>query len=205
VVERLAGLTGMTAWGALRGRSLAFLSAVPIPHHRWHRPRWSKHAFIELQLEGARGRIFGVHLSALHWNWTERRRTYELRALLADIAPHASGFHLLAGDFNTLAPDERLDPAHLPLRLRPFIWMSGGTIRWQTIRRMLDAGYVDGYRHFHLTEPGYTFPTWNPHVRLDYAFVPRAFVAKLTACQVVTDVSGAGQASDHFPLLVEFE
>ena len=59
----------------------------------------------------------------------------------------------------------------LPPRLRALAWVTGKSIRWITIRMMLEAGYVDGYRKFHGDE-GHTFTTWDPHVRLDYAFVP---------------------------------
>ena len=77
--------------------------------------------------------MFGVHLSALHAAWTERRRVFELRSLLRSVERHQHGFHVLAGDFNTLAPTENLDVARLPARLRPFVWLSGGRIRWRTI------------------------------------------------------------------------
>ena len=42
----------------------------------------------------------------------------ELRALLRSIAQHQEGFHVLTGDFNTLAPGELLDFKKLPARLR---------------------------------------------------------------------------------------
>ena len=38
----------------------------------------------------------------------------ELGALLRTITQHDRGFHLLAGDFNTLAPGELLDFRKLP-------------------------------------------------------------------------------------------
>ena len=120
-------------------------------------------------------RIFGVHLSALHSAWTERHRVIELRALLAGIARHQHGFHVLTGDFNTLAPGDLLDFRKLPHRLRALVWLSGGRIRWRTIQIVLDAGYTDVYRALRGADPGYTFPTWAPHVRLDYMFVPSGF------------------------------
>ena len=67
---------------------------------------------------------------------------------------------------------------------------------------MLDAGYLDGYRLFH-TDHGYTFPTWDPHVRLDYAFVPQVFKDRLIRCEVVRNAPEMKDASDHFPLLYE--
>ena len=200
IVARLAHATGMTVNGAMRGRSLAFLSRIPIASHRWVRPRWSQHAFLEIVPAGESTTIFGVHLSAVHAAWTEARRVHELRALLTAIQAHAERRHVIVGDFNTLAPDERLDIARLPHRLRLLVWLSGGKIRWQTIAIMLGAGYVDAFRQLHPTEPGYTFPTWDPHVRLDYAFLSKAAASDLTACDVLVDPGDARHASDHFPL-----
>ncbi|WP_410964308.1 hypothetical protein, partial [Salmonella sp. SAL4447] len=79
-------------------------------------------------------RIFGIHLSAIHSNWTERRRVRELNAILADIRQNQHGFHIIVGDFNTLAPGELLDLNRLPLRLRAFTWLTGSKIRWRTIQ-----------------------------------------------------------------------
>lgn len=202
IVERLARSTGMETSGAARGRSLAFLSRVPIALHRWVRPLWSQHAFLEIRPEGVDVRIFGVHLSAVHAAWTERRRVRELRSLLATVKHDNQTHHLLVGDFNTLAPDERLDISKLPRRLRLLVWLSGGRIRWQTIAIMLGAEYVDGYRLLHPADPGLTFPTWDPHVRLDYVFVPKPFAARLTACDVITE-GAVRKASDHFPVCAE--
>jgi len=101
-------------------------------------------------------RLFGLHLSAVRAAWTERRRVFELRSLLRSIAEHQGGFHVLAGDFNTLAPGEDLDLKRLPPRLRPFVWLSGGRIRWRTIREVVAAGYVDAFRLRHPDDPGLT-------------------------------------------------
>jgi exodeoxyribonuclease-3 len=203
VVARLATATGMLTSGAARGRSLAFLSRIPIAEHRWVRPLFSQHAFLEIVPAGLDVRLFGVHLSAVHAAWTERRRVRELRLLLDAIKRHGQLPHLLLGDFNTLAPDERLDTAKLPRRLRVLVWLSGGRIRWQTIAIMLGAGYVDGYRLLHPGDAGLTFPTWDPHVRLDYVFVPKPFADRLTVCAVVHDGDVIGSASDHFPVCAE--
>jgi endonuclease/exonuclease/phosphatase family metal-dependent hydrolase len=69
---------------------------------------------------------------------------------------------------------------------------------------MLDAGYADGFRRQYPDTKGYTFPTWDPHVRLDYVFVPEVFLKRLSNCEVVT-VPAAVQASDHFPLLAQID
>ena len=200
VVERLAAETGMSSWAARPGYSLAYLSRVPVARYEWHRPRGSKRHFIELVPEGAGLTVFGVHLTAVHSRWTERRRARELRALLAWVGARPEEFHVVVGDFNTLAPGEVLDARRLPPRLRALVWLSGGSVRYETIQIMLAAGYVDGFRQLHPHDRGYTFPTWDPHVRLDYVFVPRQFAGKLAACRVLTESEAARQASDHFPL-----
>jgi exodeoxyribonuclease-3 len=205
VVAQLARATAMTVWGATQGRSLGFMSRVAISEHRWLRPRWSQHAFLELLPEGMDLRIFGVHLSAVHAAWTEARRVRELRSLLNAIKSHDQMNHVLVGDFNTLAPGERLETAKLPYRLRALVWLSGGRIRWQTIAIVLGAGYIDGFREKHSGEAGLTFPTWDPHSRLDYVFVPKSFVSRLSACDVVTDSPSLPLASDHFPVRAAIE
>jgi endonuclease/exonuclease/phosphatase family metal-dependent hydrolase len=199
IVDELARRTGMADWRAYGQQSLAFLSRERAAFAAWHRPRFSRHAFVEVAPAGERIRLFGVHLSALHAAWTEQRRLFEVRALLRSVARHQEGFHVLSGDFNTLAPAEHLDVRRLPARLRPFVWLSGGRIRWRVIQTVLDAGYVDAYRTQHALAPGHTMPTSDPHVRLDYVFVPKAFADRIEACDIVRHPEAAA-ASDHFPV-----
>jgi exodeoxyribonuclease-3 len=204
VVEAIAARAGLREWGAFPGRSLAYISREPVATAIWRRPRFSRHAFNEIVPAGGRVRLFGVHLSAVHAAWTERRRLFELRSLLRSVQQHQDGFHLLAGDFNTLAPGEDLDLRQLPPRLRPFVWLSGGRIRWRTVQTVLDNGYIDSFRALHPDDPGATMPASRPHVRLDYVFVPRAFRDRLLRCDVVRD-DPARIASDHFPVVADFD
>ena len=204
VVEGLARTCAMTHWAASRGHSVAFMSRLEVASHVWRRVRWARRAYLELVLSETGFRIFGVHLSAVHSNLTEQRRAYEVRALLRSVERHQHGLHVVTGDFNTLAPDERLDMRRLPPHIRAFAWITGKTIRWITIRLMLEAGYADGFRTVHPSGEGHTFPTWDPQVRLDYAFVPDAFKQQVKRCDVVRDAAARG-ASDHFPLLSEID
>jgi exodeoxyribonuclease-3 len=204
VIECLARVTGMLHWQSRRGESLAYMSRQPIAHAAWHQPRVSRHAFLEVVPAGDPWRIFGVHLSAVHAAWTEWRRWYELRALLVAVQQHQVGPHALVGDFNTLAPGELFDFRKLPARLRALVWLSGGRIQWRTIQTVLDAGYGDAFRHLQPDVVGYTFPTWDPHVRLDYLFVPRPFVDRVACCEVVSS-DEVRAASDHHPLLAELQ
>jgi len=202
LVDAIASRTGMAESRSFARQSLAFLSRVPIAHAEWHRPRFSRHAFIEVAPAGVPIRLFGLHLSAVHAAWTERRRVFELRSLLRSIAEHQHGYHVLAGDFNTLAPGEDLDLRRLPPRLRPFVWLSGGRIRWRTIQEVMEAGYVDAFRLRHPDDPGLTVPAPDPHVRLDYVFVPAAFRDRILACDVVKSPDTVS-ASDHLPVVAD--
>ena len=201
VIEQLAKSCGFDHWASSPGHSVAFMSRVAIAGHVWRRVRWAKRAYLEI-VTATDFRIYGVHLSAVHSNLTEQRRAYELRALLRSVERHQHGLHVVTGDFNTLAPGERLNINKLPPRLRAFVWVTGKSIRWITIRMMLEAGYVDSFRKFHVDE-GHTFTTTDPQVRLDYAFVPEAFKDNVRACTVIRNHPDLQAASDHFPLLTE--
>jgi endonuclease/exonuclease/phosphatase family metal-dependent hydrolase len=204
VIKRVSSAAGLSAWGARPGHSLGFASRTAPDHVAWHWPRSSRHAFLELVPAGAGLRVFGVHLSAIHAAWTERRRVREVGALLDAIAPWRRDPHVLVGDFNTLPPGDPLDLRRLPPRLRPFVWMSGGRIRWQVVTRMLEAGYLDVAARCEPV-PTPTFPTWGAHLRLDYAFVPRALADGVRGYRVLTDAPEVPHASDHLPILVDFE
>jgi endonuclease/exonuclease/phosphatase family metal-dependent hydrolase len=201
VVERLSEETGLKIRAAHGGHSIAYLGRVPVKRHEWHRPRGSRRHFMEIELEGSNLVLFGIHLSAVHSFWTERRRMRELRSLLAWVMARGSDFHVMVGDFNTLAPGELLDAQKLPPRLRALVWLSGGRVRYQTIQALLAAGYTDAFRRLHPEDLGYTFPTWDPHVRLDFVFTPTRHEGRVTDCRVLTEHPKVKEASDHFPLL----
>jgi exodeoxyribonuclease-3 len=205
VVRQLAELTGLSHWAARPGHSLAYISRAGVAHHEWYHPRGSKHSFLEVVLAGSEARVFGLHLRAMHSKWTERQRAREIRALLKGIEQHQHGFHVLVGDFNTLAPGELLETQRMPRWIRALVWLSGRDIQRETIQVVLDAGYADAYRAHHPLERGSTFPTWDPHIRFDYVFVPEAFAGRVTACEVVTEPAVVADASDHFPLLAHLD
>jgi exodeoxyribonuclease-3 len=204
VITRLAELGKFTSWGSRPGHSTGFLSRIPVAHHAWHHPRSSRHAFLEIVLDGVACRVFGLHLSAWFSKWSERRRAREIRALLDGVREHQHGFHLIAGDFNALAPGELLQSGRMPRWIRAMVWISGRDIERDTIQVMLDEGYTDAWRTLHPGDPGYTFPTWDPHVRLDYIFTPQQYAPRLVLCDVVREPAPALRAaSDHLPLVTE--
>jgi exodeoxyribonuclease III len=97
-----------------------------------------------------------------------------------------------------------LDVRRMPRWIRALVWLSGRDIQRETIQIMLDANYSDGYRFLHAEEKGYTFPVWDPHLRLDYIFLPAAFTERLISCEVLNH-DAARHASDHFPLLAQLK
>jgi Exonuclease III len=205
VIEGLAEATGMPFWAARPAHSIGYISRIEIAHHEWHYPPGAKHSFLEIVPAGTEARIFGLHLSAIFSKWSERRRVREIRALLQGIARHQEGFHILAGDFNTLAPGELLDTRRMPRWIRALVWVSGRDIARDTIQIMLDAGYLDCYRLLHPTEKRYTFPTWDAHLRLDYFFVPTRYAERMKACEIIDEPAVVASASDHFPLLAQVD
>ena len=84
------------------------------------------------------------------------------------------------------------------------MWLSGGRVRWRTIQTVVEAGYVDAFRRLHPSDPGLTLPTSDPHIRLDYVFVPEPEAGRVVACYVVKDPAAVG-ASDHFPVVADLE
>ena len=204
VVEHVAEASGMTTCAARRGHSIAYASRIPVAAHHWHHPLGARHSFMEIVLADGHARVFGLHLSARFSKWDERRRARELRALLEGIREHQEGFHVLAGDFNTLAPGELLEIRRMPRWIRALVWLSGRDIQRETIQLLLDAGYRDAFRLLHPDDKGYTLPAWDPSVRLDYVFLPARYVSPLLSC-VVIDTPLARTASDHLPLLAEIE
>jgi endonuclease/exonuclease/phosphatase family metal-dependent hydrolase len=212
VVERIAKLAGFSFFGSQLSHSTGFLSKVPVVNFQWRSPPRTRHAVLEVVLGDGMPRLFVLHLRAWFSNWTERQRARELRGLLDGIQrqlekeKRAFAFHILAGDFNALAPGERLDPSPMPRWIRGMIWLSGRDIARSTIEMMGSEGYVDAWRTLHSDlegQPGYTFPVWNPHVRLDYVFTPKGYARRFLSCEVRRAPQQVRQASDHFPLLVE--
>ena len=205
VVEYLSDACQMPFHDARPKNSVGFISRLEIAQHQWHHPPRAHHSFLEIQLGGAEMRIFGLHLKARFSKWSERQRHHEIRSLLESIKQHQHGFHIIVGDFNTLAPNEVFNLPLMPLWIRALIWISGRDIRRDTIQTMLDAGYLDGFRNLYPDDKGYTFPVWQPHVRLDYIFVPARYSDRLKSCKVIKEPAIVTKASDHFPLLCEFE
>jgi endonuclease/exonuclease/phosphatase family metal-dependent hydrolase len=204
VIEQISAETNLPFWVSEANHSIGYCSRLEIAHFQWHVPAGSRHRFLEIQPAGSETRIFCVHLRAMMSKWGEQRRAQEIQALLAGIQKHQQGFHVLVGDFNSLGPGEMLETKKMPYWIRAMIWLSGRNIQRETVQRLLDHGYADGFRALHAEEKGHTFPTKDPHLRFDYVFIPARSLDRLVSCKVVQQPP-APAASDHFPLLAEIE
>lgn len=202
VVGRLAELAGLPYWASKSGHSVGFLSRTSPTNYEWQYHAHLQRPVMAIDFDDLR--IYGVHLTATHSNYTERGRMREVRALLESVEGIGQRFHVMTGDFNTLAPGELLDMRKLPVRYRLLAFMLGGRVNYRAIKIMLDGGYVDCYRRLH-AEPGFTFPAWDPHVRLDYVFAPHQYASRVNKCDVITSIKEPAKATDHLPLMAEID
>ena len=178
---------------------IAWLSRWPIRRAMNHRHPLLAKTLLEIEVNraGAPLRLFATHLASRH---EPPEPADEIPVILGVLAPLADQPHLLAGDFNALRPG---DPVGDP---PPGVTKRGDAVEGaprQAIRQLVDAGYVDCYRALHPREPGYTYPSDAPWLRLDYVFASARLAGRLSACDVVTGAAAA-RASDHFPLWATF-
>ena len=178
---------------------VAWLSRLPIQRTENHRLAVLAKTLLEIEVvwEGAPLRLFATHLAS---RWDGRQPVDEVPAILDVLRPLADQPHLLVGDLNALRPG---DPVGTPPQgeEKRGDALSGAPRR--AIRLILDAGYVDCYRRLHPQAPGYTYPSDDPWLRLDYIFAAPQMATRLYACDIVMG-EDAELASDHFPVWAEF-
>ena len=210
IVEGLADSMGMDYFFAKGNskRHLALLSRYPISSAESIRPfppitRTILDAVLNLG-DGDQVQIYGVHLVAHPAFFYEWWRSWELSILARAASDCQSGACLIAGDFNAVDPDDRVDMDTLPLRVKKMLrWQRGRVLR-MAMRKMRSIPYRDCFRHLHPNADGYTFPAPKPNVRFDYVFMSPDLKPKLRRCDVVTDIAAVQKASDHYPVVVEY-
>lgn len=189
-------------------RHLALLSRFPIISHYSYHPCPLRHTLLEATIEYASNRyihLFGVHLLAHYTVFNEWWRTWEIKIILQKVAEYRSNPCLIAGDFNAVAPKDRVNIQALPARFKIILFLQGGWIFRDTIAKMISAGFIDCYRVLHPYDDGFTLPTPVPHVRLDYIFANQSLARCIQGCDVVTKPPAVHKASDHYPIMAEFE
>ena len=87
--------------------------------------------------------------------------------------------------------------------------LAGAFMPRAAVRSMTTAGYVDCLRRAHPRADSFSCPTYLPAVRIDYIFASSELAARLVSCEVAARVGALGdiarRASDHFPVVAEFD
>ncbi|MCL4304238.1 MAG: endonuclease/exonuclease/phosphatase family protein [Anaerolineae bacterium] len=189
-------------------RRLAILSRFPIVYQNSYHPFPLKHTLLEATIEHPemqRINFFGVHLQAHHFIFFEWWRIWEIKKILSQITKFSGTYCLVAGDFNAVAPKDQFDRAAMPMTIKMALLLQFGHIFRSTLTRIKSAGFIDCYRVQHPNVSGFSLPTPKPHVRLDYIFINQSLASYLRRCNVITKPSIVHQASDHYPVMAEFE
>jgi len=190
------------------GFSMALLSRWPIVEPVSDHPFPPiRDTILDAGIEYQPGRCFyliGVHLVAFPGTFFEYWRIWELSHALKRAAAHRDHACMIAGDFNAIAPGDRVLTDRAPREMRILYALQLGRIFRQAIRRILAAGFVDCYRQLHPDDDGFTIPTPTPKVRLDYIFANPQASRALVKCEVLWQPEAVRYGSDHLPVMVEF-
>jgi len=190
-----------------RKRRVGFISRYPVRSWRSIHAFPIARNFIEARIEYRPNETFhliGVHpiatLSVLFEVW----RWLEMGSILQHYRQYADEPCLILGDFNAIAPRDRMLLEPMPAWLKWTIRLQGNRAYHFSIGRLLAAGFTDCYRRLH-ADDGFTLPPPRPNSRLDYCFVNDKMKASLSNCRVVLEPSAVEKASDHYPVLAEFD
>jgi exodeoxyribonuclease-3 len=182
-VETLGERLGMdVVYGEANSEfAVAWLSRSPVA--RWHNHRLPTLEKTLLEIEADGLRLFATHLVAGRTKEHEPHRIAEAEAVL-EIAVTAD---MLVGDFNAVHPEDAVGTPPPEEHLEH--------VSRRPIELVLEAGFVDCFRHLHPEDRGWTYLAWHPWARIDFVFARRA----PHSCDVIeTD------ASDHFALVADF-
>lgn len=201
-VESIARLARYPHYAWHPGYSVAFMSRIPAAY-QWHHFRWMRSPILEVLPEGHALRIYGVHLFANLSAIMEMLRVREIHNLIRLAESYRHQPHVFIGDFNAIAPDDKIDLTTYPRWLRWVIYANGGDAKRDALMNLQMAGYVDAFRHLHPDDNGWSLPTPIPNSRLDYAFVPEEQVHHVRECRILREPESANAASDHFPVMID--
>jgi exodeoxyribonuclease-3 len=210
IVARLADCLGYHhVWAEGSGeRHIALLSRYPILDWRiYNRPPLTQ-AVLQTTVEVPDGRLtlYNVHFLPYLLLPFELHRWRAAGALLKVIGQQQPGPHLIIGDLNAIGPGDRVLQHLNPPRMRRTMRWQFGLVFKLAIPRLLRAGYVDCFRRLHPHADGFTWYTRGQRTtRYDYILADEVMSGRLCACRVVDEIEAIPQASDHFPLLAEFE
>lgn len=208
VVAALAGRLGLHhVWAQGSGdRHVATLSRYPILEWHIHRTPPLTQAALETRLDLGTGTlsVYNVHFLPFLLLPFEVRRWQAVGKLLQIIRARPAEPHLIMGDLNAIAPRDRVLQRNNPRRMQRIMALQLNLIFRLALPRLLNAGYVDCFRHLHPNEDGFTWMPGNRTTRYDYILADATLAAALRCCRIIDDIEAVNSASDHFPLLAEF-
>jgi len=188
-------------------RHIATLSRFPIDEWHVYKTPPLTQAVLEtrLNVDGQMLTIYNAHLLPYLLLPFEIRRWQAAGKLLQIIQQRQPGPHLILGDLNAIAPGDRVLQRNNPPRMRRVMALQLGLIFRLAVPRLLKAGYTDCFRHLHPHADGFTWYPGNPTTRYDYILADSHLTPKLRCCHVVDEIEAVNAASDHMPLLANFE
>jgi len=188
-------------------RKTALLSKFPVRTFRSHHPVfpiWRNFIDAEVEFEPTRAaRIIGVHPMANLGVVFELWRSLEAIYVINHVQKYQNIPCLIAGDFNAIAPNENVKIENMPNWLKWMIRLQGNRVYHFSIKKVISAGFTDCFRLLN-SDNGFTLPPPNPNARLDYIFVNSKMKEYLTKCWVVREPNSVNLASDHYPVVAEF-
>jgi len=209
VVATLAERLGMYhIWAEGSGdRHIATLSRLPILAWQIYRRPPLTQAVLETKLDLLSGpiSIYNAHFLPTLLLPFEVRRWQAVGKLLEVIRTRQPGPHLILGDLNAIAPGDRVLQHNNPPRMQRIMALQLNIIFRLALPRLLKAGYVDCFRCLHPDDDGFTWMPGNRTTRYDYVLADSFMAARLQSCRVIDDIEAVCTASDHLPLLAEFE
>jgi exodeoxyribonuclease-3 len=188
-------------------RRVALLSKLPVHTFKSFHPVfliWRN--FIDAEIEYGPNnitRIIGVHPIANLGIVFEIWRLWEARYIINHIRNFQNEPCLIAGDFNAIAPKEKVKTHGMPNWLQWIIYLQGNRVYHFSIEMLLRKGFTDCFRFLN-SDDGFTLPPTSPNARLDYLFVNAKMKPYLKKCWVVREPSSINLASDHYPVMAEF-
>lgn len=214
VVEELAGRLTMDFIHAPGNKKAsALLSRWPIRQTINHAPLHKSltKSLLEATVvapDGAEWIVGALHLHARATEEDESIRMREIETVLQIFEPHRleNRPHVLAGDFNSNAPYQEIDPSRCKPSTRRAFESNGGHLPRRVVQRILEAGYGDSLwvKNPSLSRTAASFTTEFPGQRVDYIFTFNVHPDRIRGAGVVYDAP-AREASDHFPAWLEID
>ena len=191
-----------------RKTKVALLSRLPVLSFNSLHPFPIWHNVIETEVRyQAKQSLFliGVHLIPHLWFGFELWRYLEVKYILARCKKFPGQPLLIAGDFNAIAPGDAVMVKTAPASIKAMLFLQGNHVFRFAIQTLLTAGFLDCFRFLHRNEKGFTYPTSRPSTRFDYVFVNQIMQKNLAECWVARRPNPVIEASDHDPVVAEFD